>query len=156
MAASVKSAGTALFLMLAGVAAPPVADVRLAQPAHAAQSAQSADAAQVEAIRVRLFRERSGTFSHDVIETGEGFWNVIINEDPSDSFLITVVVRGKPDTYDKTACSMTRPGKSSPSGATPAACCSPPMAAAASRSWSTTRTARPSALPPAATRGPRR
>jgi hypothetical protein len=103
MAASVKSAGTALFLILAGVAAPAVVDVRRAQPAHAAPSAQSADAAQVEAIRVQLFRERSGTFSHDVIETGEGFWNVIINEDPSDSFLITVVVRGKPDTYDKTA-----------------------------------------------------
>jgi hypothetical protein len=85
MAASVKLPTAALLVMLPGLAPAPAA----------------AQVAEVEAIRVQLFHERSGKLSDDVIATGEGFWNVIIGEDPSQAFLISVVVRGKPETFDK-------------------------------------------------------
>jgi hypothetical protein len=87
----------ALLLVLGGIAT-----VAPSLMPHA-QAAPATQAAQVEEIRVQLFREISGTFSEDVIATGEGFWNVIIAEDPADAFLVTVVVRGKPDEYDRKA-----------------------------------------------------
>jgi hypothetical protein len=86
----------ALSLALAGVAGAAPRSKSRVEPVATAP-------AQIEDIRVQLFREASGTFSEDVIATGEGFWNVIIAEDPSDAFLVTVVVRGKPEDNDPKA-----------------------------------------------------
>jgi hypothetical protein len=66
-----------------------------------AQTSQRADAVQVEAIRVQLFHERSGTLSEDLVAAGTEPFNVIIGSDPSESFLVSVVLRGQPPKFDQ-------------------------------------------------------
>ena len=66
----------------------------LAVPAAAQQS-------QVESIRVHLFKENTGTLSDDIVTNNPGLWNVIIGDNQANSFLVSVVISGKPDTYDR-------------------------------------------------------
>jgi hypothetical protein len=61
-----------------------------------------AQAVHVEDIRVQLFYERSGVLSEDFAKTKDAsFWNTIIGEgsakEPANSFLVSVVLRGKAD-----------------------------------------------------------
>ena len=64
-----------------------------AMPAAAQQS-------QVESIRVHLFKENTGTLSDDIVTNNPGLWNVIIGDNQAESFLVSVVISGKPDSYD--------------------------------------------------------
>jgi hypothetical protein len=66
----------------------------LASPAAAQQS-------RVESIRMHLFREGTGTLSDDIVANNPGLWNVIIGEQQANSFLVSVVVSGKPQSYDR-------------------------------------------------------
>jgi hypothetical protein len=64
----------------------------------------SAQAVNVEDIRVQLFYERSGTLSEDFTKVKDvSFWNTIIGEgiakEPANSFLVSVVLRGKPASF---------------------------------------------------------
>jgi hypothetical protein len=61
----------------------------------------AAQQAQVESIRVQLYKENTGTLSDDIITNNPGLWNVIIGENQANSFLITFVISGKPDSYDR-------------------------------------------------------
>ena len=61
----------------------------------------AAQSAQVESIRAQLFKESAGTLSDDIIANNPGLWNVIIGTYQANSVLISVVVSGKPDSYDK-------------------------------------------------------
>jgi hypothetical protein len=65
-----------------------------AMPAAAQQS-------QVESIRVHLFKENTGTLSDDIVTNNPGLWNVIIGDNQANSFLVSVVISGKPDSYDR-------------------------------------------------------
>ena len=65
-----------------------------AVPAAAQQS-------QAESIRVHLFKENTGTLSDDIVTNNPGLWNVIIGDNQANSFLVSVVISGKPDTYDR-------------------------------------------------------
>ena len=65
-----------------------------AVPAAAQQS-------QVESIRVHLFKENTGTLSDDIVTNNPGLWNVIIGDNQAHSFLISIVISGKPDSYDR-------------------------------------------------------
>jgi hypothetical protein len=60
----------------------------------------AAQPVQVESIRAQLFKEASGTLSEDIIAAGAGLWNAIIGDYQANSVLISVVVSGKPDSYD--------------------------------------------------------
>jgi hypothetical protein len=63
-----------------------------------------AQAVHVEEIRVQLFYEHSGALSEDFAKTKDAsFWNTIIGEgsakEPANSFLVSVVLRGKPNSF---------------------------------------------------------
>ena len=60
-----------------------------------------AQPAQVESIRVHLFKENTGTLSDDIVTNNPGLWNVIIGDNQANSFLVSIVISGKPDSYDK-------------------------------------------------------
>jgi hypothetical protein len=64
--------------------------------------------ATIESISVQLFYEYNGTLSDDLTKRKElGLWNTMIGEgdakQPANSFLVTVTVRGAPETFDKAA-----------------------------------------------------
>lgn len=61
----------------------------------------AAQSVQVESIRAQLFKESDGSLSDDIIANNPGLWNVIIGTYQANSVLISVVVSGKPDSYDK-------------------------------------------------------
>jgi hypothetical protein len=66
----------------------------------------NAQTAQIEDIRVQLFYERSGTLSEDLTKLKKvSLWNTIIGEgdakEPANSFLVSVEVRGKPESFNK-------------------------------------------------------
>lgn len=68
----------------------------------------SAQDATVESIGVQLFYEYNGTFSDDLAKRKElSLWNTMIGEgdakQPANSFLVTVTVKGAPETFDKAA-----------------------------------------------------
>ena len=65
-----------------------------AVPAAAQQS-------KVESIRVHLFKENTGTLSDDIVTNNPGLWNVIIGDNQAESFLVSIVIIGKPDSYDR-------------------------------------------------------
>lgn len=65
-----------------------------AVPAAAQQS-------QVASIRVHLFKENTGTLSDDVVTNNPGLWNVIIGDNQANSFVVSVVISGKPDSFDR-------------------------------------------------------
>ena len=65
-----------------------------AVPAAAQQS-------KVESIRVHLFKENTGTLSDDIVTNNPGLWNVIIGDNQAESFVVSVVISGKPDSYDR-------------------------------------------------------
>ncbi len=48
-----------------------------------------------------MFKESDGTLSDDIIANNPGLWNVIIGTYQANSVLISVVVSGRPDSYDK-------------------------------------------------------
>ena len=60
----------------------------------------AAQSVRVESIRAQLFKEADGTLSDDIIANNPGLWNVIIGTYQANSVLISVVVSGKPDSYD--------------------------------------------------------
>lgn len=67
-----------------------------------------AQSATVESIGVQLFYEYSGTLSDDLAKRKElSLWNTMIGEgdakQPANSFLVTVTVKGAPETFDKAA-----------------------------------------------------
>lgn len=64
--------------------------------------------ATVESIGVQLFYESNGTLSDDLAKRKElNLWNTMIGEgdagQPANSFLVTVAVKGAPETFDKAA-----------------------------------------------------
>lgn len=61
----------------------------------------AAQQSQVESIRVHLFKENTGTLSDDIVTNNPGLWNVIIGDNQANSFLVSVVISGKPDSYDR-------------------------------------------------------
>jgi hypothetical protein len=66
----------------------------------------NAQTAQIEDIRVQLFYERSGTLSEDLTKLKKlSLWNTVIGEgdakEPANSFLVSVDIRGKPDSFVK-------------------------------------------------------
>ena len=61
----------------------------------------AAQQVQVESFRAQLFKESDGTLSDDIIANNPGLWNVIIGTYQANSVLISVVVSGKPDSYDR-------------------------------------------------------
>lgn len=61
----------------------------------------AAQQSQVESIRVHLFKENTGTLSDDIVTNNPGLWNVIIGDNQANSFLVSVAINGKPDTYDR-------------------------------------------------------
>lgn len=68
----------------------------------------AADNATIEGIRVQLFYEYDGTLSDDLARRKDvALSNVMIGEgdarQPANSFLVSVGVRGEPDTFDKAA-----------------------------------------------------
>jgi hypothetical protein len=72
-----------------------------AQDAHA-------QAATVDDIRVQLFYEHSGKLSDDLTKRKDlALFNTMIGEgeskEPANSFLVAVVVKGQPETFDKDA-----------------------------------------------------
>jgi hypothetical protein len=65
-----------------------------------------AQALKVGDIKVQLFYELSGTLSDDLTKQKNlSLWNTLIGEgdakEPASSFLVSVVILGKPDSYDK-------------------------------------------------------
>jgi hypothetical protein len=60
----------------------------------------TAQPAQVESVRVHLFKENTGTLSDDIVTNNPGLWNVIIGDNQAESFLVSIVISGKPDSYD--------------------------------------------------------
>lgn len=60
----------------------------------------AAQQSRVESIRVHLFKENTGTLSDDIVTNNPGLWNVIIGDNQAESFLVSVVISGKPDSYD--------------------------------------------------------
>jgi len=63
----------------------------------------TAQPAQVESIRVHLFKENTGTLSDDIVTNNPGLWNVIIGDNQAHSFLVSVVISGKPGEKSETA-----------------------------------------------------
>ena len=61
----------------------------------------AAQSVQVDSIRAQLFKEGDGTLSEDIIANNPGLWNVIIGTYQANSVLISVVISGRPDSYDK-------------------------------------------------------
>jgi hypothetical protein len=66
----------------------------------------TAQSVRVEDIRVQLFYEHSGTLSDDLTKVKDlSLWNTIISEgiakEPADSFLVSVVLRGKPASFEQ-------------------------------------------------------
>jgi hypothetical protein len=64
--------------------------------------------ATVESISVQLFYEYDGTLSDDLTKRQElALWNTMIGEgdakQPANSFLVTVTVKGAPESFDKAA-----------------------------------------------------
>jgi hypothetical protein len=72
----------------------------MAATLFASTAPAAAQSAQVESFRAQLFKESNGTLSDDIIANNPGFWNVIIGTYKANSVLISVVVSGKPDSYD--------------------------------------------------------
>lgn len=67
-----------------------------------------AQSVQVEDVGIRLFYETSGTLSEDITKQKEfHLWNTLIGEgdakEPASSFLITVTLSGKPESFRKRA-----------------------------------------------------
>ena len=50
---------------------------------------------------MHLFKENTGTLSDDIVTNSPGLWNVIIGDNQANSFLVSIVISGKPDSYDK-------------------------------------------------------
>jgi hypothetical protein len=71
-------------------------------PLASALATEPSRGAKVEAIEVRLFLQRSGTFSEPLPE-GATLWNTVIGEgaagEPSSSTLVKVLVTGQPNSY---------------------------------------------------------
>ena len=61
----------------------------------------AAQQSKVESIRVHLFKENTGTLSDDIVTNNPGLWNVIMGENQAHSFLVSIVISGKPDSYDR-------------------------------------------------------
>ena len=61
----------------------------------------AAQQVQIEGIRAQLFKESDGTLSDDIVANNPGLWNVIIGTYQANSVLISVVISGRPDSYDK-------------------------------------------------------
>ena len=61
----------------------------------------AAQQSTVESIRVHLFKENTGTLSDDIVANNPGLWNVIIGDNQAESFLVSIVISGKPDSYDR-------------------------------------------------------
>ena len=61
----------------------------------------AAQQSTVESIRVQLFKENTGTLSDDIVTNNPGLWNVIIGDNQAESFLVSIVISGKPDSYDQ-------------------------------------------------------
>jgi hypothetical protein len=78
-------------------------------------TALAAEAPKIAAIRAQLYFERTGTFSNDVLASGENtLWNTIIGEGgagaPSNFTLVTVEVQGKDVPMDAVKVQITARG----------------------------------------------
>jgi hypothetical protein len=76
----------------------------LAISGHAA----TAQTATIEDVRAQLFYEYSGALSDDLTKRKDlALWNTMIGEgdgkQPANSFLVSVAVKGQPETFDKAA-----------------------------------------------------
>jgi hypothetical protein len=61
----------------------------------------AAQVLEVEGFRVQLFNQQTGKLSDDI--SGEGIvWNALIGQAQADAFLLTVIVKGKPQSADRT------------------------------------------------------
>jgi hypothetical protein len=68
----------------------------------------AAQNATIEDIRVQLFYEYSGALSDDLTKRKDlALWNTMIGagdaKQPANSFLVSVAVKGQPETFDKAA-----------------------------------------------------
>lgn len=76
----------------------------LVAPAAAQQAAPTASTVRIGEVRVHLFQERTGTLSENLLGSDPpGLGNVVISDDPANSFLIVVGVDGPPDSFQERA-----------------------------------------------------